>query len=907
MTLAPGARIGPYEVLEPLGKGGMGEVYRARDTALGRDVALKILPEAFAADADRLARFEREAQALASLNHPNIAQVYAIEKRTSEVVSGVAGKETTSEVVLRAIVMEVVDGEDLSERLARGPVPLDEALPLARQIALALEAAHEAGIIHRDLKPANIKVRPDGTAKVLDFGLAKAFGTDAATSASSLANSPTLTARATELGMVLGTAAYMAPEQAKGRAVDRRADVWAFGVVLYEMLTGRRAFGGDDVTEVLAAVIRDTPDSAALPAGTPVAVRRLLRRCLEKDVRKRLRDMGDAGVELDEAMAAPATDERNRTNDGAAQPAARRSPLAIAAGTVLLAALAGAAAWFLKPAPVGDRPLTRFTVALDDGQRLANVNNPNLAWSRDGRQLAYRADGVLYVRSLDDVRPRAVTKSPGAGQWFSPSGDTLIYRTTSGLSKVSVAGGPSQELVSLSDFAGVLHWADDGTIVYSDGMSIKRIPDTGGEPTVLVSAPEGGLLAGPQLLPGGRALLYTLARSGTQKRDVVVKAIDGAAAEARSVLPGVAQARYSMSGHLIYALDGRIMAVPFDVERLEVAGPAVPVPESVYVSAAGFPQIALSDTGALAYVASEEAQALQLSWVDPQGQGRPAVTVPRNYSDLVLSPDGRRAAVHLWDQDNDIWVADLQRGGLTRITFTPDEEETPVWSSDGKELAYAAAARDGKRGVFIRPADGSAAAVERKVWEDADHFHVNDWSRDGRTILVEIRRVSTNNDIVAIDVEAGTAKNLLASPHVEYSARFSPDGKWLAYVSEESGRAEVYVQPYPALDARVPVSTEGGREPVWSRDGRKLFFRSADSVMAAAVTSTSSLEFAAPKVLFRDTFTRTQGSYHTHFDVAPDGRFLMIENPNQGSIGRQEIHVVLNWFEELKRLAPVKR
>src|SRR5688572_10147298 len=751
MNLEPGARFGHYEVLAPLGKGGMGEVYRARDTALGRDVALKILPELFAADADRLARFEREAQALASLNHPNIAQVYAIAAIPPGPDSSSGG---------RAIVMELVEGEDLSDRVNRGPIPLDEALLLARQIALALEAAHDAGIIHRDLKPANIKVRPDGTAKVLDFGLAKAFGSDTATSASSLANSPTLTARATELGVVLGTAAYMAPEQAKGRVVDRRADVWAFGVVLYEMLTGRRAFGGEDVTEVMASVIRDTPDSAALPSATPLAVRRLLRRCLEKDARKRLRDMGDAGVELDEAMAAPNADDRGRTNEGAAPPAKGRSPFALAGAAVILVGLAGGAAWSLKPTPVVDRPLARFTVMLDDGQRLANVNNPNLAWSRDGGRLAYRADGVIYVRSLGDVRPREVVKSQGQGQWFSPDGDKLLFRTTSGLSKVSVAGGGSQEIASLPDIVG-LDWAKDGTILYSDGKSIRRLPGTGGEYTVLLTAPEGSRVTTPRLLPHGRAFLYTLITGGAQPA-VFVKTLEDPAKEARQVLPDVLSASYVTSGHLIYALEGRLMAVPFDVDRLEVVGTAVPLPEPVYVSAAGLPQIAVSDSGAFAYVASEEAQALQVSWVDAQGQARPAVTVPRNYSDLALSPDGRRAAFHLWDQDNDIWVADLVRGGLTRLTFTTAEEETPVWSNDGKELAYAAAARDGKRGVFVRPADGSAAAVERKVWEEVDHFHVNDWSRDGQTILIEIRRAGTNNDIVAIDVKGGTAKNLLA-------------------------------------------------------------------------------------------------------------------------------------------------
>src|SRR6185436_19394325 len=326
----------------------------------------------------------------------------------------------------------------------------------------------------------------------------------------------------------------------------------------------------------------------------------------------------------------------------------------------------------------------------------------------------------------------------------------------------------------------------------------------------------------------------------------------------------------------------------------------------VYVASSGLPQVAVSHTGTLAYVAREETQALQLVWVDPSGQSRPALTVPRNYSDLVLSQDGRRAAIHIWDQDNDIWVADLIRGGLTRITFTKEEEETPVWSPDGKEVAYAVATTDGKRGVFTRPADGSASAKERLVWQDANHFHVNGWSLDRRTILVEVRRVA-NNDIIAVDVETGTAKDLLASPYPEYNARLSHDGKWLAYVSEESGRAEVYVQPYPGLNARVPVSTAGGREPVWSRDGRKLFFRSADNVMEAAIASLSPLEFATPKALFHDTFTRTQGNLHTHFDVAPDGRFLMIDSPKQAVVGRQEVQIILNWAEELKRIAPVKK
>jgi serine/threonine-protein kinase len=737
---------------------------------------------------------------------------------------------------------------------------------------------------------------------VLDFGLAKAFGPDATTSASSLANSPTLTARGTEAGVILGTAAYMAPEQAKGRVVDRRADVWAFGVVLYEMLTGRRAFGGDDLTEVMAAVIRDTPDPAALPAATPASVRRLLRRCLEKDVRKRLRDMGDAGVELDDAMSALVADDAAPTNNAVSPRAARGSPLVLAGVAILLAALAGGAAWSLKPAPVVDRPVTRFALVLDGTQQLS-VNNPNLTWSRDGRRLAYRVGSVLFVRSLDEVTPREVVKSPGTGQWFSPDGKTLVYHTTSGFSRIPVAGGPSQELVPLAGTFG-LDWAEDGTILYSDGKRILRIPETGGEPTVLLTAPEGAVVGAPQLLPGGHAFLYSIVAGAEMASSV--KTLGEATTQGRKLIPGVIGARYVPSGHLIYSQDSRLMAVPFDAGRLEMTGDAVPVPEPVYVGSSGLPQAAVSDAGALAYVAREEIQALQLVWVDPQGQTRPALTVPRNYSDLVLSPDGRRAASHIWDQDNDIWVADLIRGGLTRLTFTKDEEETPVWSPDGKDLAYTSVSADGKRGVFTRPADGSASAVQRMIWDDPSHFHVNDWSPDRRTILVEARR-TTNNDILAIDVETGKAKDLLASPYPEYNARFSPDGKWLTYVSEESGRAEVYVQPYPALNTRVAASTGGGREPIWSRDGRKLFFRSTENVMEVAITSTSPLEFAPPQVLFRDTFTRTQSNVHTHFDVAADNRFLMIESLNPGSAGQPQIRIVLNWFEELKRIAPVRK
>ena len=891
MSLLAGTRIGQYEILSPIGAGGMGEVYRANDTHLKRAVAIKVLPESVANDVDRLARFQREAEVLAALNHPNIAAIY-----------GFAGMTSGG----RALVMELVEGEDLSVVIARGPMTLSEALPLARQIAAALEAAHDAGIIHRDLKPANIKVRADGTVKVLDFGLAKAVDS-ASASRADLSNSPTMTSPAmTGMGMILGTAAYMSPEQAKGRAVDRRADVWAFGVVLCEMLTGRRAFQGEDVSDLLVSVLRDTPNFQDLPADTPAPVRRLLRRCLEKDPRKRLRDIGDAGVELDEAMATP--DLTDGQPVGApASTRSRLSPLIIAGAAVALVAATIVVTWWLKPTPVVSRPVVRFGLPIDEGVAFSSLNLPSVAISRDGRRVAYRLTGAGFVRDLDQPEPREVFRSPGSGVWFSPDGESLLYGTPGGLVRVPVSGGSAQQLTTAGGGAGAV-WNDDGTIVFSAATGLYRIPETGGTPQLVgeENSKGEGAAAWPQILPGGEFVLFTIVKG--RMPSTAIAPVGGGAAEV--VLPGVGAARYLETGHLVYGLDDRLVAVPFDLSRRVVTGTPVPVLEGVATSGTSFwTQAVMSANGTLAYIPPIGTQTtLQLSWSDAHGAATPAVTVPRVYSDVRLSPDGRRVALHLWDEENDVWVADLVRGGMTRITFAPTEDETPVWSPDGRDLAYASD-RDGQtRTLFRRRADGNAAAAEEKIWQSPDHFHVNDWSEDGTTMLVEVRRAATANDVIAVDVASGKETPLLSSRFSERSARLSRDGKWLAYVSDESGRNEVYVQPYPALDTRVPVSTAGGTEPVWSHDGRQLFFRSAESVMMASVTSAAPLEFSAPKALFADRYTRTQGLGHTHFDVAPDGRLLMSQSPaNESSKGqRLYVNVVLNWFEELLRLAPVK-
>lgn len=855
----------------------MGEVYRARDAKLGRDVAIKVLPAMFAADPARLARFEREAKTLAALNHPNIAQVHGVIDEPP------------------ALVMELVEGEDLAERLARGPIPLDEALPIARQVADALEAAHERGVIHRDLKPANIKLRADGVVKVLDFGLAKAMeSTDASNAA--LMDSPTVTSPATQLGMVLGTAAYMAPEQAKGRAVDRRADLWAFGVVLYEMLTGRRAFEGADVSELLVSVLRDEPSHDALPADTPPAIRRLLRRCLQKDRAKRLDSMAAARIEIDEALSGP-LDDRAAVAVAPAGSRWRAAAAAVAAGIVLLTAGA-AASWALKPAPAPDPPLARFAIPWPDGESLNAVNLPAVAVSRDGARIVYRTGQSIFVRDLADTEARQVGRFASSGVWLSHDGEWILVITPSGLARLSVRGGPPQDLVAAPTVTGA-SWADDGTIVYSTQQEILSIPETGGAPQVLIRASaKSALLAFPQALPGGRLLYTEWSGVGTAAQSAsIISNRDGS--NAVTVLQAES-ARYLPNGFLLYSNEGRAHLVPFDLERERVTGPALPVPETVVVSEqTGWAQIDVSANGTAAFVSTRTSEnRTLLAWADAAGRMAPALDVLRVYSDLRLSPDGRRVAAHLWDEQNDVWVADLARRALTRVTFTPGEEETPVWSPDGRELAYASDRSPAPRALVRRPADGGAASPERVIWTSPDHFHVNDWSSDGRTIVVEVRRSETANDLFAIDVETGQGRALVASTFRERQARLSPDGRWLAFTSDESGRDEIYVQEFPSLARRAVVSTGGGYEPVWSRDGRRLYFRGDGHMLASSAIGP--LEFSTPVRVFADTFGRTQGDTHTHFDADAASRFLVITSPAD-SRERGQVHVVLNWEQQIRR------
>jgi eukaryotic-like serine/threonine-protein kinase len=668
VALAPGTRLGPYEITAQIGVGGMGEVYRATDTNLKRAVAIKVLPETVAADAERLARFQREAEVLASLNHPNIAIIHGLEKS-----DGMTG-----------LVMELVEGPTLADRIGQGPIPIDEALAIAKQIAEALEAAHEQGIIHRDLKPPNVKVRDDGTVKVLDFGLAKIIEGEARSS-SSLSMSPTITTPAmTQAGVILGTAAYMSPEQAKGRLADKRSDVWAFGCVLYEMLAGRRVFQGDDVTDVLVAVLSKEPDWTALPAATPPAIHRVLRRSLERDRRRRLADIADARLELEEALIAPAIEAVPAAGPRAAL--WRRLMLPIGSA-VVAASLAGWVAWTMRP--VVSRPVTRFSITLPAGGRFLPIESTRhlVAVSPDGSRIAYVANGRLYLRMRDQLPAVAITEA--VSPFFSSDGQWLGFWQEGQLKKVSVNGGAPIVLCASANPLGA-SWAADDTILYGQGPGgIWRVSAAGGTPENLVKVNAGERAHGPQLLPGGRVVLFTLAQGGEIWDDakIVVQSLDGGTRHV--VVRGGTDARYLPTGHLVYAFHGSLRAQPFDVGRLEVTGLPVPLVDDVAQSVGGVSgaaQFAVSGDGTLVYVPSLSVVATaRFFWVDRMGHEEPVSAPPGLYLVPKLSPDGGRVAYFTVADNNpgstDIWIYEFRRRVSERITSDSGRNSEPLWST----------------------------------------------------------------------------------------------------------------------------------------------------------------------------------------------------------------------------------
>jgi Tol biopolymer transport system component len=890
MTVAAGTRLGSYEVLAPIGSGGMGEVYQAHDTKLGRDVAIKVLPANFVNDPERLSRFQREARMLAALNHANIATIYGLEQ---------SGGVT-------CLVMELVSGETLAERVKAGPLGIEEALKIAVQIAQALEAAHDKGIVHRDLKPANVKVTPEGKVKVLDFGLAKAFADD--TASSNPAESPTLSAAATMQGVILGTAAYMSPEQARGKAVDKRADLWAFGCLLYELLTGKQAFQGETITEILAAVLKGEPDWQTLPRTTPPSIRVLLRRCLQKDVHRRVRDAGDIRIEIEEALVAPTAAPTT------AAPATIQWQRGVMFGLAALCLLATGiiASWYLRPsyAPPS-QPVSRLVVNLPPAQQLAGLDSgPAVALSPDGTHLAYvaRQGGTqqLYLRAMDSQEARPIAGTEGAIiPFFSPDGQWLGFFADGKLKKVSVSGGAALTLGDAGAPRGA-NWGSQGMIAFAPTAisGLQQVPDAGGARQPLTRFGKGETThRWPEFLPGGKAVLFASGLGAINFTNAEVAVQSVGTGERRNLIQGGTNPRYAPSGHLMYVQGGSLMAVPFDPKRLEVTGTAVPVVESVLQSPRnGHAQYAFSATGSLVYVPGGiQAAQSRLVWVSRNGAEQPVVAPPRAYLNPRLSPDGRRVAVSIQDQEAQVWLYDLARETSTRLTFEGNVNSNPSWTPDGKRIAFQSN-KEGQSNIFWQLADGSGG-LERLTTSEYLQSPMS-WSPDGQLLAFMEINPTTERDIWVLRVGDRKARAFLGTPFSESVPKFSPDGRWLAYISNESGRYEIYVQAYPGPGGKWQISTEGGTEPVWNPNGRELFYRSGNKMIAVDIATQPSFAAGKPKVLFEGQYEPTVFT-NTNYDVSPDGkRFLMLKSTEQAQAAPSQINVVLNWFEELKRRVP---
>jgi eukaryotic-like serine/threonine-protein kinase len=900
VALTSGTRLGPYEIVSPLGAGGMGEVYRAMDTNLKRQVAIKVLPQTVGADPDRLARFQREAEVLAALNHPHIAHIHGLEKSDGTL----------------ALVMELVEGPTLAD-IAKEPIPLAEALPIAKQIAEALEAAHERGIIHRDLKPANIKVRPDGTVKVLDFGLAKAMEPAGAASGDPK-NSPTLTARATQMGTIVGTAAYMAPEQAKGRPVDTRADIWAFGVVCFEMLTGKPVFAGETIGETVAAVLRDDIDWTSLPATTPDSIRHLLARCLHRDVRQRLQAIGEARIVLD-----------SRDGWTGPSPSSVRSPLPPSRNRLILwgcaaalvAVAAAASGWLLGRAKTPSPVVTRLSVLLPV-PLAPHYETANVALSRDGGTLAYVGikNGIpsLYVRRMDEVEVRPLAGTEGAaGPVFSPDGAWVAFIADGKLKKVPVLGG-SPTLVNEGNPDSIgMDWTPDG-IVFTRGftLGVARVSASGGAAqTVMVPDPGKGESSylWPRLLPGGTDVLFVI------NPDTIASFNEGRIAvqtlgtkESREILDALGSfPLYAASGHLVFFSGGSVRVAPFDLRHKRMTGPAVPVVEGVSVTPhTGAVQAAISESGTLAYApVGDQVPRSSLVVVDVNGRAQPLTDVlPHYLGEMSVSPDGQRVALRSAKANDDIHVFDIPRASLTRFTYEGGDEQNPVWTPDGKRLAYASQ-RGGTPAMYWKAADGNG--TPEKILAPQHPQRPSSFSADGRFLAYTEVHPQSGLDIWTLRLEEHSSRQpepFLRTPFDEDLPLFSPDGHWLAYRSNESGRMEVYVAQFPGAGVKRQISIDGGDQPMWAPDGKQLFYLNGNRVMTVDLNAESGLHPTKPRTLFERALSPSaadSGVWGHTYAVFPDGkRFLFVENAVQPEV--RELRVVLNWFEELKRLVPAK-
>jgi eukaryotic-like serine/threonine-protein kinase len=906
-------RLGPYDILSPLGAGGMGEVYRAKDTKLGREVALKILPATFTSDPDRLARFRREAQVLASLNHPHIGAIYGLDEANGQ----------------QFLVLELVDGESLDRRIARGRIPVDEVLGIARQIAEALEAAHEKGIIHRDLKPANIALTTDGNVKVLDFGLAKA--TEPAGGASlDVANSPTISTPAmmTGVGVILGTAAYMSPEQAKGRTADKRSDVWAFGCVLYEMLTGRRAFDGEDVSDTMANVLKSEPDWSALPPLL-ASIRLMIQRALEKDRQKRIADFSTIRFLLTESvdpMVAQPT-----------PPRARQALFAASAAGAIVATLA-AGIWFIARTPRVERPITRFVISLPTGQRFTNASRQVIAISPDGRQIAYLAANRLYVKSMDERDARPITEpGPSAivSPVFSPDGESIAFWSDGAIKRIAVSGGTAVPITAVASILSGLHWGRQGILFISAAVSpqgnrsrLVRLSGSDPTPHVLFEAADSELLYGPWELPDNRGVLFTITKGIAPNRwdlaNVMLRLPSG---EQRVLIRGASDARYVSTGHLVYSVGGVLFAVRFDLSHLALNGAPVPIIEGVGrgAPATGATQVAVSETGTLAYVPGPAAMAsggrtLGVFSNDAAPTALPVQT--DSYEFPRMSPDfgriavgvntGTEAAIYIYPMSG---KADRQRltvGGRNRF---------PVWSHDGRRIFFQSD-RGGDRAIWWQAADGSGTAQRLTTAEPASEQVPAAASPDGRALLLDVLK-DRKFRLTTLSLPDGTLTAFGGLPSFSSTTGvFSPDGKWVAYHRQEGASTDhyargvsdgIWIEPFPPNGDSHQVAPEGtSHHPLWSFDGREMIYVSGPGLISArAITLKGAFSVGKPRMLdglagLMPTAPPTADA--RTFDRLPDGRFISTADPllrpsgGYGIAGAPtEIDVVLNWSEELKQ------
>jgi len=884
-----GRELSHYRITAALGAGGMGEVYLATDTNLGRDVAIKVLPPEVAQDAERLGRFKREAHVLASLNHPNIAAIHGLEEADGQPF----------------LALELVEGEDLKERLERGAIPVDESLEIAKQIAEALEEAHEKGIVHRDLKPANVKLTPDGRVKVLDFGLAKAYGGNATPGSSpDMSQSPTLAHTGTQAGVILGTAAYMSPEQARGKLVDKRSDIWAFGVLLWEMLTGRRLFIGETVSDVLAGVLTREPDWEHLPApaGHLTAV---LARCLERDPRKRFRDIGDVRMEIERVQAG---DETPRAAN--ATPRRQISRPALLLGLLAAAATGGLLTQLLAPASSRATTPLRLSIPLAPNQQLETRDDAVLAFSPDGLSLAVPIieDGRqrILLRRLDEAKARPIEGTEGGSSpFFSPDGKWLGFTAGNKLMKVAADGG-RPFVIGDQHGAGGATWGADGHIVfapiYTDGLF--RTSEEGGAPERLTTPDRARGELGhwwPRILPGGKSVLFTAFCTPLDTSRVGVVSLE--TGEVRDVVDGGFFARYVPTGHLLYVKGDRLFAAPFDLERVSVTGPARSVLDGVFVSQTGaFSLFDVSVDGTLACVPRSVADApRQLVWTDRDGRTWPAISELHRFWGASISPDGQSLATSIQNESVDVWTYSPERATLSRLTTGPRTEFSPLWSRDGRGVFFV---RDRPPFEIHRIAFGSTDEGE-PLWAETAELDavVSGLSADGGLIVYNLTEPETGLNVWIRPVDGSVPPRAFrATRYEEKYGTFSPDGRWLAYQSDETGRPEVYVEAYPGPGERHQISADGGTEPLWVHGSGEIFYRHGDEMRVVRAHTSPHFEFEPARTLFTLSFFQG-GNDARGYDVTPDGqRVLSVHVPD--AVAPRRIDVVTHWLDELAREVP---